>query len=103
MRLAEIFGADVEKCRLAGILHDCAKELSPKQYFWMGLKPDCEDDFEGKQVLLHAEAGAILAKERYGVCDSEVLEAIRCHITGKPLVPVQQGTDPCPRRTELCP
>lgn len=84
VRLAEIFGADVEKCRLAGILHDCAKELTQKQYFWIGLKPDCEDDFDGKQVLLHAEAGAILAKERYGVCDSEVLEAIRCHITGKP-------------------
>ena len=83
-KLAKLFGADVEKCRTAGILHDSAKELSPKQYFWMGLQTDYEDDFDGKQVLLHAEAGAILAKERYGVCDSEILEAIRCHITGKP-------------------
>lgn len=84
VRLAEIFGADVEKCRMAGILHDCAKELTQKQYYWMGLNVDFDDDFEGKQVLLHAEAGAILAKERYGICDEEILEAIQCHITGKP-------------------
>lgn len=84
VRLAKLLGADVEKCKFAGILHDSAKELTAKQYFWMGLRPDYEGDFDGKQVLLHAEAGAILAKERYGICDSEVLEAIRCHITGKP-------------------
>lgn len=83
-RLAQMFGADIEKCRLAGILHDCAKELTAKQYLWLGIENNEECDYDAKQVLLHAEAGAILAKERYGVCDDEVLEAIRCHITGKP-------------------
>ena len=84
VRLAKIYGADVEKCRLAGILHDCAKELTAKQYVWMGFDGNCDKDYEGENVLLHALAGAILAKERYGVCDEEILEAIRCHITGKP-------------------
>lgn len=84
VRLAKIYGADVEKCKLAGILHDCAKELTAKQYVWMGFDGNCDKDYEGENVLLHALAGAILAKERYGVCDEEILEAIRCHITGKP-------------------
>lgn len=81
--LAGFYGADVEACRLAGLLHDCAKELTDKQYAWLGIT-DAEDDYEGQSVLRHAEAGAILARERYGVCDDEILEAIRCHITGKP-------------------
>ena len=84
VRLAKIFGADVEKCRLAGILHDCAKELTKKQYMWMGFDADGDDGYDAQRVLLHAEAGAVLAKERYGINDEEVLEAIRCHITGKP-------------------
>ena len=83
-RLAKIFGADIEKCRLAGILHDCAKELTKKQYMWMGFDADFDEGYDAVRVLLHANAGAVLAKERYGVKDEEILEAIRCHITGKP-------------------
>ena len=84
VRLAKIFGADIEKCRLAGILHDCAKELTKKQYMWMGFDADFDDGYDAERVLLHANAGAVLAKERYGVNDEEILEAIRSHITGKP-------------------
>ena len=83
-RLGKIFGADPEKCRLAGLLHDCAKELTKQQYKWLGIKILECGDYDGKQVLLHGEAGAILAESRYGITDPEILEAIRCHITGKP-------------------
>lgn len=83
-RLGKIFGADPEKCRLAGLLHDCAKELTKQQYKWLGIKISESGDYDGKQVLLHGEAGAILAESRYGITDPEILEAIRCHITGKP-------------------
>jgi len=34
--------------------------------------------------LLHGPAGAIVAQKRYGITDSEILEAIACHVTGKP-------------------
>lgn len=84
VRLAKQFGADTEKCRLAGLLHDCAKELTPQQYRWMGLEMEASEAYDGKEVLLHGEAGAILAKSRYGIEDPEILEAIRCHITGRP-------------------
>lgn len=61
-RLGKIFGADPEKCRLAGLLHDCAKELTKQQYKWLGIKILECGDYDGKQVLLHGEAGAILAR-----------------------------------------
>ena len=84
VRLAKLFGADLEKCRLAGLLHDCAKELTEQQYRWLGLKTPHLGEYDVKRVLLHGEAGAILAEARYGIGDSEILEAVRCHITGKP-------------------
>lgn len=84
VRLAKLFGADLEKCRLAGLLHDCAKELTEQQYRWLGLKTAHLGDYDVIRVLLHGEAGAILAEARYGIGDPEILEAIRCHITGKP-------------------
>ncbi|MBE7058782.1 MAG: nicotinate-nucleotide adenylyltransferase [Ruminococcaceae bacterium] len=84
VRIAKLFGADIEKCRLAGILHDCAKELTEKQYMWMGFDANADNGYDGECVLLHAEAGAVLAKDRYGIKDEEILEAVRCHITGKP-------------------
>lgn len=83
-RLAEMFGADVDKCRLAGLLHDCGKELSVQQYRWLGIKNDEKADYDAKEVLLHARAGAILASERYGISDPDILEAIECHVTGRP-------------------
>ena len=34
--------------------------------------------------MLHSKAGACLAYEKYGIKDSEILEAIKWHTTGKP-------------------
>ncbi len=84
VRLAHLFGGNAEKCRLAGLLHDCGKELNTQQYKWLGLSGTGTADYDAKEVLLHAKAGVILASERYGITDPEILEAIDCHITGRP-------------------
>ena len=42
---------------------------------------DLEKADEG---LLHSKAGACLACEKYGIKDSEIIEAIKWHTTGKP-------------------
>ncbi len=86
-RLAERFGADREKCRIAGLLHDCARELSPEQYSWLGVcvPPDGQDAFDGYNGnLYHGRAGRILAERRYGIRDREILDAIGEHVTGRP-------------------
>ena len=33
---------------------------------------------------MHAKVGSFLAKEKYGIQDQEILDAIACHTTGKP-------------------
>ncbi len=87
-RLAELYGADAEKCYMAGLLHDCAKGLTKLQLDWMNVKLE---DFSGGNAycgindrVLHGFTGEILAKERYGVQDPEILAAIRSHVTGVP-------------------
>lgn len=92
VRIARIYGADEEKCRLAGLLHDCAKQLSAAQYKWLGIcesvSPDgvesTKDYDDGGRAARHGRAGAILASMRYGIDDPEILEAIAVHTTGAP-------------------
>ncbi len=85
VRLAEKFGADQGKARLAGLLHDCAKSVSLSQLKFINMS---EEDFSlcpnsgFSYRVLHGPLGAVVAKSRYGVTDSEVLSAIAKHTTG---------------------
>ncbi len=84
--LAFVHGADVEKARLAGLLHDCAKYIPTdeklKRAKKYGIKANkCE---KANPDLLHGKIGAFIAKEKYGVDDPEILSAIAYHTTGHP-------------------
>ena len=84
--LAMRYGVDMSKAAVAGILHDCAKCIPNNQKIKICKKHDIEmTEMEKKNPsLLHAKLGAYLAKKCYNVEDEEILEAIRCHTTGKP-------------------
>lgn len=83
--LANRYGEDVKKARLAALLHDCAKELTLTEMKKIVEKAGLLVDPEifNNPALLHGPAGAILAVNFYGVEDLEILEAIRVHTTGK--------------------
>lgn len=85
-RLATFHGVDPDRLRLAGLLHDAAKELTPEEMERAFREYD-ETGFEEMAdlpKLWHAPVSAILAQRDYGVTDREVLEAIRHHPTGHP-------------------
>ncbi|MBP5427213.1 MAG: bis(5'-nucleosyl)-tetraphosphatase (symmetrical) YqeK [Clostridiales bacterium] len=83
--LANLYDEDIEKAKIASILHDCAKEYTKEEmerlctyYSYHG------DDFISKEpALLHSKVGAILASATYGVSDEDVLNAISYHTTGR--------------------
>ncbi len=83
--LASQYGADKEKAALAALLHDCAKELklADMQQLVRVHEQAVDEDMFHNGALLHGLAGMILAKEKYGITDPDVLEAIRVHTTGK--------------------
>lgn len=77
------YGIDADRAMLAGVLHDAAKELPLEtQKELASLASDPSDDFPA--AILHAPAGEVYARERYGITDPEILAAIRYHTTGRP-------------------
>ena len=84
--LAMRYGYDVRTAALAGLLHDCAKGLSEEQLVEtvtrenIDISPIERDNPE----LLHSKAGSVVAKDKYGIADKDVLSAIFWHTTGKP-------------------
>ena len=84
--LAFVHGADVEKARVAGLLHDCAKCLTSAEKYRKAKKhglPITRSEKENTD-LLHGKLGAYYAKRKYEVRDEEILSAITYHTTGHP-------------------
>ena len=84
--LAMKYGYDIKKAELAGLLHDCAKQIPEIEMVQLCEKyGEVISDFEYEHLfLLHGKAGACLAKENYNIQDEELLNAIRNHTTGRP-------------------
>lgn len=86
--LAMRYGIDMNKALLAGLLHDCAKiEKYPPEKMIAA----CEkfhvpiNEYERKHPsLLHAKLGAYIAEKKHDVHDTEILDAISYHTTGRP-------------------
>ena len=83
IRLAERYGADVEKARVAALLHDCTKRLDMEEQLALcrqyGIRLDALEQQALK--LLHAKTGAAIARDVFGV-DDETYRAIWWHTTG---------------------
>ena len=84
--LAMRYGENLEKAQIAGILHDCAKCIPDNKKLKICEKNHIEITEAEKcsPFLLHAKVGAYIAKEKYNIEDTEILDAIACHTTGKP-------------------
>lgn len=83
--LAMRYGYDLDKAELAGLLHDCAKRYDNTVLMEKCRKREISvtPAEEADPSLLHAKLGAWIAKEKYGVEDEEILDAIRYHTTGR--------------------
>ena len=84
--MAFVHGEDVQRARIAGLLHDCAKcipveeKLKKAEKFELPIS-ECERQ---NPDLLHGKLGAYYARKKCGVTDEEILSAITYHTTGKP-------------------
>ena len=86
-KLAKLHGYDPVKAYTAGLLHDCAKYLSEEEMLnevdRLGIEAD---EVERRQArnLLHSKVGAKWAKDKYGIEDEDIINAISYHTTGRP-------------------
>ena len=81
--LARIYGADVEKAGFAGRYHDIAKCFSDDEMNAYVRKYGLADMYIDNNPLAHSKVAACILKDRFGVTDEEVLDAIRSHTTGR--------------------
>lgn len=77
---------DAKRAAQAGLLHDLAKYFKPQRLLELAIAEGIEIDpvFAANPHLLHADVGAIVARDEFGVNDQAVVEAIRCHTLGAP-------------------
>lgn len=82
--LAERFGVSVEKARIAGLLHDCAREFPNAEMEQEAAKRGISYGPVEKAMplLLHGYIGSILISEKYQVSDGEISQAIYRHTVG---------------------
>ena len=83
--LAARYGEDTRKAYMAGLLHDCAKGMDAESMLGLiaGTPFDADAGERALPQLLHAPAGALLARRAYGIADPDILSAIRWHTTGR--------------------
>jgi nicotinate-nucleotide adenylyltransferase len=83
--LAEKYGADPDKARVAGLLHDILKDTDGDSQLQMfedfGILLD--DVEKNAPKLWHARAGAAFLEHILGIRDREILDAVRYHTTGR--------------------
>ena len=77
-RLAEHYGDDIEKCYVAGLVHDICKEIPhPEQ---LAMAKSCGLDFSKEEEyapqLYHAPAAAYYAKEVMNITDESIITAV---------------------------
>ena len=84
--LAMAYNCDIKQAQIAGLLHDCAKMLPDGRLLKLCQKNGVQmATYEQTHPhMLHAKAGALLARSKYKITDSDILDAIRWHTTGKP-------------------
>lgn len=84
--MAMQFDADIKSAEIAGLLHDCAKYMDDNKCLKYCKKynlPITEVE-KRNPFLLHGKIGAHMAKERFGVIDEDIINAIHNHTTGRP-------------------
>ncbi len=79
-KLAKHYNVNEEEAQIAGLLHDCAKNMSNEE-----LVKYCQDNgIEVDEIklqspgILHSDVGADIAKKKFNVSD-EIVESIRFH------------------------
>ena len=93
-KIAKKLDADENKCQIAGLLHDCAKNIIGNKAIEMCKKYGIELDyiFRKQTNLLHGYLGRIVAKNKFGIDDEDVLNAIANHTLGRPaMAPVEKA------------
>ena len=85
VRLAKLYGGDVARAELAGLLHDVMKDTEKKEQLALIEKygVDLNDVERQAPKLWHAIAGAVYVRRVLKIRDDDVVNAVRYHTTAR--------------------
>jgi len=83
--LAERYGANIDKARISGLIHDCAKGMKDEELIKAAIDYGIQLDevYINNPSILHGLVASIIAKDVMGIEDEDMLMAIRYHTTGR--------------------
>lgn len=83
--LAMRYGADIFHARIAGLMHDCAKNIDESEQLLLCEKYKLPVSEIEKRLpyLLHGKLGAYITEHEYNISNPNILSAITYHTTGK--------------------
>ncbi len=84
-KLSRKHNTDLEKTKLAAYLHDSAKFSSKEKILELAKKMDILNDkiYFYNRALIHGPLAARMAKDKYGIVDEDILNAIEYHTTAR--------------------
>ena len=84
--LARCHQVDADRAAQAGLMHDLAKFFSPKKLLKIArsAKITVDEICIASPHLIHADIGAVIAQQEFGIKDPEILNAIANHTLGTP-------------------
>ena len=85
VKIADQYGLEREKCRIAGLLHDIGAVMKPEDMVDYTVSRGIPLDEAEKRYpfLLHQRVSRMFAEEVLGIKDEEILSAVECHTTLK--------------------
>ncbi|MBU3128415.1 bis(5'-nucleosyl)-tetraphosphatase (symmetrical) YqeK [Clostridium tagluense] len=83
--LAAKYGENIESARIAGLVHDCAKNVKGAELIKIASEHEIHIDeiYTNNPAILHGLVGSIIAREIMGIQNEKILSAIRYHTTGR--------------------
>ncbi len=83
IKLAIHYGVDVDKTWLAAILHDLKKNIPLDENDRLVKKYGLDDKYIGNKNLSHSKLAAVVSRDKLGIDDEDILNAIAFHTTGR--------------------
>lgn len=84
-KLALHYNENSKKARIAGLCHDCAKNLSRDELISIAKEngEELSQIYINAPQLLHGLVGAHISRVVFGIEDEDILNSIRYHTTGR--------------------
>ncbi|MCX7885588.1 MAG: bis(5'-nucleosyl)-tetraphosphatase (symmetrical) YqeK [Caloramator sp.] len=85
VKLGKRYDIDIEKCKVAALIHDCQKNLKDEELIEKALFYGINIDKIQKKSpqLLHGPVGALYSRQQFEINDEDILNAVYYHTTGR--------------------